>query len=53
MPKRVNLDRLKKDLNDFADDLWDSLTSRDPDIVELHNKLRFIIDDNLDFKFDN
>jgi len=53
MPKRVHLDRLKKDLNDFADDLWDSLTSRDHDIVGLHNKLRFIIDANLDFKFDN
>ena len=53
MAKRVNLDRLKKDLNDFADDLLDEIKSEDPDILGLHGKLRFIIDDNLDFKFDN
>jgi len=53
MSKQIHLDRLKKDLNDFADDLWDSMQKDDPDIVGLHNKLRFIINDNLDFKFDN
>ena len=53
MPKHVHLDRLKKDLNDFADDLWDEMQAKDPDLLGLHGKLRFIIDDNLDFKFDN
>ncbi len=53
MPKRIRLDRLKKDLNDFADDLLDSMQEDDPDLLGLHGKLRFIIDDNLDFKFDN
>ena len=47
----LELDRLKKDLNDFADDLWNSMQEDDPDIVGLHGKLRFIIDDNLDFNW--
>jgi len=58
MGYKVDLDGLKRDLNDLADDMLappEKLESADLmiDRLELHKKLKSIIDERLDFKFNH
>ena len=58
MGYKVDLDGLKRDLNDLAEDMLappEKLESADLmiDRLELHKKLKSIIDERLDFKFNH
>tara|TARA_R110002012_G_C11509456_1_gene598260 strand:+ start:631 stop:810 length:180 start_codon:yes stop_codon:yes gene_type:complete len=58
MGYKVDLDGLKRDLTDLADDMLappEKLESADLmiDRLELHKKLKSIIDERLDFKFNH
>ena len=58
MSRRINLDDLKRDLDDLAEDILtppEKLEVIDllQDRLEIHKKLRSIINTHLDFKFMN
>ena len=58
MSHSIDLDGLKRDLDDLADDMLsppEKLNAADLmiDRLELHKKLKFIINERLDYKFNH